>query len=1120
MIQFQEYLSSDYPGFASFIDTIIKPIFGDGFRPDADLQEMIEYPDEIEEFDLISNSHDEDFRQLAQDCNVTRLLKLGIIRTSNGIPIHVYDITVGSRKHLARNRKGIQEIIRRNSEMTNQTGAFMLFHYADTTWEWRFSYCYVGRNREDTTSAKRYTYLLGRGQSCKTAALRFQTLLKKKGKIAMDDITEAFSVESVSKEFFDQYRLNYADIVCYVTGKRMVKSGGKWEEKQEHEPNEFIMQQFAQFADPEKAVRDYVKKLMGRLVFLQFIQKKGWLGVPMDDASWTKGDKEFIQHLFAQYENKDNFIDDVLEPLFNDINTRRADDKANPVLGNDIKVPYLNGGLFEKDAEDDTTFPLPAKYMQVMLDFFSAYNFTIDENDPDDAEVGVDPEMLGRVFENLLEDNKDKGAFYTPKEIVQYMCRESLIAYLQTDIEDDAAKLSFRDFVTTHEVSTLKPADVYKVDKKLREVKICDPAIGSGAFPMGLLKELFDCRMAIEGEEEGKTPAEIKKDIIQNSIYGVDIEKGAVDIARLRFWLSLIIDEQTPHALPNMDFKIMQGNSLLEQYKGVRLDNIYSNSGQMELAFDEETAARMLFLEHIYKYFKEDDHDKKKELLVLIDNAVKSLVKAKTLGNEEIAESIDSLDLRNNTDFFLWHTWFNDVFENGGFDIVIGNPPYLRLQGMKDSSTEQADLYAQVYKSATGSFDLYVCFAELALSIINKKGLANFIMPVKWSNASFGKGFRSVISLNKAAYKIVNFGAYQVFNASTYTALQWFKPGTKKLKYCELDRDLSTNSELGNYLDSLQEDNMAEISNSKLGKEPWVLTVGGINTLLAKLEKQPRRVSDVFDKIFQGLATGKDDVFFIKDCTIQTDVIKGFSKMINEEVLLEKDLCHPLLKGEDVHRYSDVETNRYVVLPYNREDNEIKLLSEEYLSIQYPLAYAYFKNCEDVLRKREKGRFDIEGAWFQLSRKQGLAAAETEKLIAPDISMGGNFAYDFEGKFYQTATLYGYVKKENIRTSYEVLMAILNSKLCWWFIQNTGAVMSGGFYRYKPAYINPFPFPSEEKIEKYHNNLLVLSESILSAKKSNPKADTSAEEQEIDQLVYKLYNLTPEEIAIVENKNE
>ena len=1062
MIQFQEYLSSDYPGFASFIDTIIKPIFGDGFRPDADLQEMIEYPDEIEEFDLISNSHDEDFRQLAQDCNVTRLLKLGIIRTSNGIPIHVYDITVGSRKHLARNRKGIQEIIRRNSEMTNQTGAFMLFHYADTTWEWRFSYCYVGRNREDTTSAKRYTYLLGRGQSCKTAALRFQTLLKKKGKIAMDDITEAFSVESVSKEFFDQYRLNYADIVCYVTGKRMVKAGGKWEEKQEHEPNEFIMNQFAQFADPEKAVRDYVKKLMGRLVFLQFIQKKGWLGVPMDDASWTQGDKEFIQHLFAQYEDKDNFIDDVLEPLFNDINTRRADDKANPVLGNDIKVPYLNGGLFEKDAEDDTTFPLPSKYMQDMLDFFSAYNFTIDENDPNDAEVGVDPEMLGRVFENLLEDNKDKGAFYTPKEIVQYMCRESLIAYLQTDIEDDVIKQSFRDFVTSHEVSTLKPADVYKVDKKLREVKICDPAIGSGAFPMGLLKELFDCRMAIEGEEEGKAPAEIKKDIIQNSIYGVDIEKGAVDIARLRFWLSLIIDEQTPHALPNMDFKIMQGNSLLEQYKGVRLDNIYSNSGQMELAFDEETAARMLFLEHIYKYFKEDDHDKKKALLVLIDNAVKSLVKAKTLGNEEIADSIDSLNLRNNTDFFLWHTWFNDVFENGGFDIVIGNPPYgVSIKGD----------YRKVIVDAIGQvpdYEIYYYFIQIASKLLKAKGMLSYIVPNTWLFNTFAKSFRIKLFDTWSLKEILDCSKFKIFESATVmNSIFVFEKNSKKnniVGYRPTDRASSFDELISETQNTMTKKQVLSMNQN------WGLAFRLSASKLAvvqSLAKQPLTLSDFFD-CSQGYIPYR-----------LSDLVKTYGEEEGKRIKNER-LWHSSQKseeywiqelyGRDITKYSYIPTGDYV--KYGKH-------VATYVDVKY------FNQKRVVVR--------------EITNPCIIATIVNHELLndpqlLPLISNG-----------------------KNPHFTYEVLWAILNSKLATFYhFNHSPKATKGAFPKILILDLNTFPIP---KIKDCVLDVLNDKASLCLSEQSKG-TNVSLFEQEIDQLVYKLYNLTPEEIAIVEGKNE
>ena len=262
-------------------------------------------------------------------------------------------------------------------------------------------------------------------------------------------------------------------------------------------------------------------------------------------------------------------------------------------------------------------------------------------------------------------------------------------------------------------------------DDMLLDVKICDPAIGSGAFPMGLLKEIFYCRMAIEKFTDA---AEIKKHIIQQNIYGVDIEKGAVDIARLRFWLSLIVDEKTPHALPNMDFKIMQGNSLLEQYKNVDLSDIYNPKKlQYEIAFDDETTAKMLFRENIYKYFRVNNHQERKELLVKINNAVKSLVKAKTLNNPKVAKDVDSLDFKNNQEFFLWHTWFNDVFENGGFDIVIGNPPYVRRTSLPE---ELKSLYESLYVSAQKQYDLYLLFIELGLNLLTQNGHLCFINPM------------------------------------------------------------------------------------------------------------------------------------------------------------------------------------------------------------------------------------------------------------------------------------------------------------------------------------------------------------------------------------------------------
>lgn len=1076
MIDLKSYFHDKYQGGENFIENVILPIFGEDKYEDAYEEDVLENNPEL--------------THMADTIGISQILRLGTINIPMN-PTDVFDITVSNHVQMERNRVTIQQLVRRI--MSTYSSAFMVFHYDDVDkWDWRFTFCSKQGNNQESTDSKRYTFLLGPNQSCRTAAENFKKLASKHGEIELKDIVDAFSVEKVSKEFFDQYRLNYADIVCYVTGKRMVKSGGKWEEKQEHEPNEFIMQQFAQFADPEKAVRDYVKKLMGRLVFLQFIQKKGWLGVPMDDASWTKGDKEFIQHLFAQYENKDNFIDDVLEPLFNDINTRRADDKANPVLGNDIKVPYLNGGLFEKDAEDDTTFPLPAKYMQDMLDFFSAYNFTIDENDPNDAEVGVDPEMLGRVFENLLEDNKDKGAFYTPKEIVQYMCRESLIAYLQTDIEDDAAKQSFRDFVTTHEVSALNPADVYKVDKKLREVKICDPAIGSGAFPMGLLKELFDCRMPIEGDEEGKTPAEIKKDIIQNSIYGVDIEKGAVDIARLRFWLSLIIDEQTPHALPNMDFKIMQGNSLLEQYMGVPLDDIYDSSRQMMLAFDEETTARMLLKEHMFTYFEKEDHEEKAETLKSIDKAVKAMVKAKTLGNPEVSVAIDALNLRNNQEFFLWHTWFNDVLADkkdakgkpikgsGGFDIVIGNPPYINVELIP---ADDKELYKKYFKCFYKRSDIFALFLENALmNLSNKKAVCTFIIPsVIHTNMSY-QPLRDIILNNKWLREVCYTGG-KVFNAPTVdtTILVLHKVGVDEivLKNAVDFSNHTIHSVKANYFKSFQ--NIISIGE------------GDADGIYKKLFNPSFLLLGDHFNMFQGIVTGLNPAYIFENLT--DALTKGIDECLLHTFVQGKDIAKFAIKSKEkriLYLCNDIDIEDYRstkewIKPFKSklsERREAKKGTIKWYSLQWPRA----KKDLDIQQK----------ILLQRTRNEALKT----RIVATIDDQG---VYGAEGIYF--------IIPVTDEISLPYLLGVLNSTLMNYLFATRFLNLA-----IKTEYVKSLRIPIKNK--DLVNSVETLVNQILSAKKSNPQADTSAEEQEIDQLVYKLYNLTPEEIAIVEGKNE
>lgn len=492
---------------------------------------------------------------------------LGAINTTDRFRIGLfhYEISHGS---VINKRVGLRNLVKSfiNPRLGEFDAALVVF---ESGAHWRLSFiCDI---RGEATSPKRFTYVFG------SRDLLYRTPIERFNKLQQEDITfaklrEAFSVEALSDEFFSRYREQYADFVQYITGKRYVKSGSKWEERVVSHPHPTLMQAFG---GDDKRVRDYVKKMMGRLTFLHFLQRKGWMC----------GDLNYLQHLFEQSAYQDDYLDSVLEPLFFGIlNTKPAEREAlftsqgwdMELLAAWKEIPYLNGGLFECDDADATQCRFPSRYFRDLFQFFSEYNFTIDENDPTDAEIGVDPEMLGKIFENLLEDNKDKGAFYTPKEIVRYMCQESLIAYLNTNTSIAAEKI--RRFVLSPEegVNDISENKKAKLLNVLKEVKICDPAIGSGAFPMGLLNELLHCREVLSGEQYDR--AEIKKSIIQNNIYGVDIEKGAVDIARLRFWLSIVVDEETPSPLPNLDYKIMQGNSLIESFMGVDLSKLTADS--------------------------------------------------------------------------------------------------------------------------------------------------------------------------------------------------------------------------------------------------------------------------------------------------------------------------------------------------------------------------------------------------------------------------------------------------------------------------------------------------------------------------------------------------------------
>ena len=483
---------------------------------------------------------------------------------------------------------------------------------------------------------------------------------------------------------------------------------------------------------------------------------------------------------------------------------------------------------------------------------------------------------------------------------------------------------------------------------------------------------------------------------------------------------------------------------------------------------------------------------------------------------EQQREEIESNKIYDHA--FEWRFEFPALLdENGdftGFDIVIGNPPFLRIQGIRKVNPIFADYLSNHYKSATGSFDLYVTFVEQGLNIINKNGIVNFIMPTKWTNSAFGKGLRQLVSDTKSYYKIINFGAYQVFNASTYTGLQWFKPNSSHMRYLELNKDLSSNEELKQYLDSLSDDTATIISDEKLRDGQWVLTNNIIADILNKLEQHPRRIKDVFDRIFCGLQTSKDDVYFIYNCKVDENNIEGESKQLGRKVQIEIGLVKLLLKGEDVHRYDTIKTDRYVIFPYKIENGKAILYTEDELSELFPHGYAYLKDCEHILRDREQGRLKNDNYWYRYIYPKNLTLFDNEKLVAPEISLGGNFAYDRNGEFYSTTKIYGYIKKENVKETYKFWMALFNSRLFWFFIQNTGYVLRGGYYTFKTDYVNPFPVPSYEitcKVQAIIGQLVDYIVYMKGESAPNILSHTSNERiishilEIIDVVIYELY---------------
>ena len=1026
---------------------------------------------------------------------------LGNINTTDSYRIGLFHYNI-HQSSVANKRVGLRNLVKSfiNPTWGEFDAALVVFDSGD---HWRLSFiCDI---KGEATSPKRYTYVFGSNDLLYRTPIERFNFLKKKG-ISFENLKTAFSVEALSDEFFDKYREQYADFIQYVTGKRFVKVGSKWEEKILCEPNAALMQAFNH---NEKKIRDYIKKMLGRITFLHFLQRKGWMC----------GDLNYMQNMFENSQYKNDYLDSVLEPLFFGVlNTKPAEREAlfadyhwDKSLLNEWKdIPYLNGGLFERDEDDEPESRFPADYFKRLFQFFSEYNFTIDENDPNDAEVGVDPEMLGKIFENLLEDNKDKGAFYTPKEIVRYMCQESLIAYLETNTS--VAKDKIRQFVLSPEegVEYIPENKKSKILSALEEVKICDPAIGSGAFPMGLLNELLHCREVLSGEHYDR--AEIKKSIIQNNIYGVDIEKGAVDIARLRFWLSIVVDEETPSPLPNLDYKIMQGNSLIESFMGVDLSKLTyekehkKDKGEISLFDNEKNRLQKTVSQLLSSYYSCCDHNKKKKLQQDISDTISKQLETQAY-DHAILENLKDINLAENNKFFLWHTWFSDVFNRednkNGFDVVIGNPPYIQLQ---NNGGELANLYEDCrFKTFAKTGDIYCLFYERGWQLLRQQGHLCFITSNKWMRAGYGDKTRGFFAKHTNPKYLIDFAGVKIFNNATVDTniLIFGKEQNEYQTRCAVTDKLNKDS-LKNLSGFVQQQHtICNFSN----EESWVILSPIEQSIKRKIESVGTPLKDWDIKIYRGVLTGYNDAFIIS--TEKRDEILS-NCQTEDERLRTAELIRPILRGRDIKRYGYDWANLWLIyipwhFPY-QFDNSITGASEKAekaFNEKYPAVYNHMLQYKESLANRNKAETGIRYEWYAMQRwgAKYWEDFNKPKIVWKRVGSILRFCYNNNGALGLDSTCFA--TGNNI----EFICCVLNSPMGHYLLKDAPKTGTGDLLISVQA-VEPIKVPI---ITKEQNSI------FEEALKELIHYNSTEKEKEISHKVFDLYNLSHEEQKYIES---
>lgn len=909
---------------------------------------------------------------------------IGNYKSEDGDKIAVFSVCLNKGDAVERARSMQRNFVKTLIEKGGCAGAIVAFYTKEEPAKWRLSFIRMdyefskGKVTEKLTPAKRYSYLVGKGEPCHTAKQRlYPIFMDDNNNPGIDDLEEAFSVEKVTNEFFNLYKEKYIELKEYLESNEDFMNEANY--------RHFTSEQFA-------------KKLMGQIVFLYFIQKKGWLGVdafpivmtekqyknaffargtksreivpkvyvPQEDGTyrivfselqalsdedeeflagivkgkpWGSGPKDFMRRMFdGCVEAGKNYFDDYLEPLFyTGLNKNRGENGFYAPLHR--RIPFLNGGLFEQLDNyewENNNFNIPNELFSNkaekgrdadgILDIFDRYNFTMNEDEPMEREVAIDPEMLGKVFENLLDvkDRKSKGAFYTPREIVHYMCQETLINHLitktglpESDVRDfilygdlmkdedttKDAREGNKDLIISSKIYDPKTGvnRLKEIDDILANVKVADLAVGSGAFPLGMLNEIVRARetlstyMAIGMNNFQKKsfyaydrkPYDLKVNTIKNCIFACDIEPSAVDIAKLRLWLSIVIDDEIteevgngefdahtkPRQLPNLDCNIICGDSLMTAFKGIELITtsglLGNDDGVQQSLFQtgvDELLEKLISLQD--KLFFTKEHAEKKEIKENIQSIYSGIILEQFGSNSELRDAyIDSLD-DSSEPFILWQLFFPRVFrDNGGFDIVIGNPPY-RLCQPSNTDEYHLNYYKDKYNVASYKIDLFHLFFEKGINLLRDGGSLSYITPNTYLTNKYIKPLRKFILDSCSVKKIVNHD--KVFDAASVDTATIIMTKEK-------------NSE--NEISILQSTSFVFEEICKKKQADWETDN---------------------DYIFN---INKEDVVKLENCVSLGDICKTYfgiqaydrKSSISEEKINDKYL--PLIDGADIHTY-------------------------------------------------------------------------------------------------------------------------------------------------------------------------------------------------------------------------